>query len=204
MARYLAGVLVLAAAAIATGGITVYTDEAAFQAAIGGSLIEDFDGYDFGDFTGSSFYVPGGPKYGGTIRAEGPVNSTLFSIEGAMSTYDPNDWLRMDFDHPDLVQSTGGWYYARDANGNYTSGEIDITIKLQNDPNTFPYSFAPADPNTFRGFVTTGATMEWITIDAPDTGALNWSTMDHLLVDSPEPASLTLLALGGLALLRRR
>jgi hypothetical protein len=198
--RYFAIAVLLVGAASASAA-TVYTTEASFLAAItggGGYLLEDFAGYTYGSYTGYTLNLGPQNGYAGTIKAEGGANSFLWSGDGDMSTNSALDYLRVDFTG-NTTYSTGGFFYPTDISGYFVVG-MGMVLDLSDGTH---YVFTPPNKTTFIGFV--GSTpLSWIKIDAPDSTSYYWPTMDHYYIDSPEPASLGLLALGALALLRRR
>jgi len=187
-------------AATALADTTVYDNEADFLAAIeggGGFLLEDFDGYVYGGFTGYTLQLGPENGYAGLISCD-PSDDYLWSGDGNMSTQAAGSKLHVDFNGEPTL-STAGWFFPGDIWGYYIPGEgIDIELS-----NGFEYHFDPPNTTTFRGFVA-DEPFDWIKIDAPYTSDPAWPTMDHYYIDSPEPASLSLLALGALALLRRR
>jgi hypothetical protein len=199
MKKAIASILVLSLFAGGALATDVYDNEAGFLAAIGTTeyLLEDFTGLPAGvmDYT-----YDVGPEFGysGTISAEGLANSTLWSCGDAVSTDNATDWLRVDFTGDD-VYSTAGWFYATDIGCNFIAGST-IVIDLSDGTH---YEFVPTSTTDFRGFVT-AEPITWMTMDAPDTPVNLWTTMDHYYIDSPEPGSLALLVLGGLAVIRRR
>ncbi len=192
--------LVFGIAATALADTTVYDNEADFLVAIeggGGFLLEDFDGYVYGGFTGYTLQLGPQDGYAGLISCD-PSSDYLWSGDGNMSTQSATSKLHVDF-NGEPTYSTAGWFFPTDISGYYMAGEgIDIELS-----NGFEYHFDPPNGTTFRGFVADDP-FDWVKIDAPYTSSPAWPTMDHYYIDSPEPASLSLLALGALALLRRR
>lgn len=188
--------LVLVLAAVTANAAQVYTNEADFKAAIGGTyLLEEFANYTYGAFTGDFLDI--GPQNGfsGRISAEGGANSFLWSGDGNMSTNDATDYLRVDFTGADTF-ATGGWFFPSNIDGLYQAGPVVIDLS-----DSTHYEFNPPNGTTFVGFVASQK-LDWIKIDCPESPANAWSTMDHYYIGVPEPASLALLALG--LLIRRR
>jgi hypothetical protein len=198
--RYFAIAVLLAGAASAYAA-TVYTNEADFLAAIaggGGYMLEDFNGYTYGSFTGYTLQLGPQNGYAGLLKAEGGANSFLWSGYGDMSTNSALDYLRTDF-NGNPTYSVGGYFYPTDISGYFVVG-MGVVIDLSDGTH---YTFTPQSKTEFRGFVSS-VPLTWMKNDAPDSTSYYWPTMDHYYIDSPEPASLGLLALGALALLRRR
>ena len=191
----------LAAGAITltAGASVVYENEASFLTAIqAGYYLEEFDGYTYGSYQGDTLNLSqGGWAY--TISADGPVNSTLYSGDGNMSTNNATDWLRVDFTG-DPVTAVGGWFFAGDIGGYYIPGPMIIELS----DGTY-YEFDPVNTTDFRGF-TTSEPITWMTIEATDVGGVPaWATMDHFYVGAvPAPGVLALLGLAGLVRSRRR
>jgi hypothetical protein len=207
MMKYgLAVLLMFGMAATTLGDTTVYEDEDAFLAAIGGGggyLLEDFNGYVYGGYTEWTLQLGPEDGYAGLISTEGDGNSYLWSGDGNMSTESALDWLRVDFNGENDTYSTGGWFFPGDYFGYWVPGKpTEIAIYFV-DTDPFYYTFTPATSTDFRGFVATNV-MTHMTIEAPDDASnYYWPTMDHYYIDSPEPTSLLLLGLGAL-LIRRR
>ena len=199
MKRIVASIVVLSLFAGGALATDVYENETDFLAAIGTTeyLLEDFTGLPPGvmDYTYDL-----GPEFGysGTISAEGGANSSLWSCGDAVATDSALDWLRVDFTGDD-VYSTAGWFYATDIGCNFIAGST-MVVDLSDGTH---YEYVPTSSTDFRGFVTQEP-ITWITINAPETTVNLWATMDHYYIDSPEPGSLVLLALGALAAIRRR
>jgi hypothetical protein len=82
--------------------------------------------------------------------------------------------------------------------------DANVTIALSDGTVETYFNTSASD---FRGFTTTGPAITSLTIDALDTAANAWATLDNLYVGAavPEPACMV-MALGALSLLsfRRR
>jgi len=152
---------------------TVYTEEAAFLAALAGPyFLEEFNGYTYGSYTEPSLLL--GPDVNGfacTITPW-PVGDTLYSGDGNMSTNLAADAMRATFTGTP-VYATGGWFFAGDISGNYISQEVTITLS---DGTT--HTFTPPNGATFLGFIA-DVPLTYINIEAPDSPAVGWPTMDH-------------------------
>ncbi|MEW6200204.1 MAG: hypothetical protein AB1601_16250 [Planctomycetota bacterium] len=184
----------------AASAATIYTNEAQFLAAIsggGGYMLEDFNGYTYGSFTGYTLAVGPQNGYAGTIQCD-PSTDFLWSGNGDMSTNSASSKLHVTFQNSTKqVYSIGGFFYGSDINGTFMPG-TPVVLTASDGTN---YQFTPTVRETFVGLVATEP-LTWFKADALDSPSTSWATMDHLYIDSPEPASLALLALG--LLLRRR
>ena len=180
----------------------VYWDEQEFLDAIasaGGYLLEDFTGLPPGAIDNEPYPVGPMNGYAGDIYAEGLGGSYLWSCGECMSTENASDWLEIDFSPSDKdVYSCAGYVWASDIN----CGLIyqDVTVAVSDGTSE---TFMAQNTTTFIGFVS-DTPLDWMTVDGVDSPNVAWPTLDHLYIDSPEPGSLCLLALGAIAALRRR
>ncbi|MBN1514315.1 MAG: PEP-CTERM sorting domain-containing protein [Phycisphaerae bacterium] len=177
---------------------TYYYDEPSFQAALAGPYyVEDFSDYTYGD-----------PLDGNqTSQAYGPVNgfaynarsaNGLWSNESSLSTNQELDALTLEFTGAP-VTAFGGNMVVTDKDGNIIAGDLVVTLA---DMTQITLSNQVA--SSFFG-VTTEIPMLSITFEPDPEADDAWIQLDHLYVGQvPEPASLALLVLGGLAAIRRR
>lgn len=191
----LAGVLGLSVAAHAT----FYTSEATFLAAIDGTFyLEDFSNFTFGDpISGElTWSAPGGSGYGWDAAAE----DGLFSNESALSNNLANQALDITFTGLP-VTAFGGILSNTDVDGLSQGGTVTLTMS---NGDTMTVS-----DGSFLGWVGSTA-VTGASFMAQDSGTgFDWNQIDHVYTGAqastvPEPASMAALALGGLALLRRR
>ena len=189
----LAGVLGLSVAAHAT----FYTSESSFLAAIDATYyLEDFSNLSYGDVNSASWVAPGGNGYGWTASAPGNV----WSNDSAMSTNLGDDPINISFTGAP-VSAFGGILNDTDIDGFAQGGSVTLTMS-NGDTMT-------VNDGSFLGWVGTGP-VTGASIVAQGSGAsFDWAQLDHAYTGAaastvPEPASMTALALGGLALLRRR
>ena len=85
----------------------------------------------------------------------------------------------------------------------YTSATEQIILKDShgNTLDVFPIPPSPANTSAFRGYLSDTPIAEVLIIEDDDGEAV---LLDNVMYTVPEPATLGLLALGGLALLRRK
>jgi hypothetical protein len=198
--RKVLSVMVLSLFVVGAYATDVYDNEADFLAAIDTTefLLEDFGGIN--GLIDPPY--PLGPEngYSGAISDAGPGDLGLWGCSGALSTNSALNLLEVDFSgSPSEVYSSGGFFYGTDINCGFIAGST-VVIGLSDGT---VYDFVPTSTTDFRGFVA-DEPLTWMTIDAPDPVFNVWAVMDHYYIDSPEPGSLALLALGALAVLRRR
>lgn len=191
----LAGVLGLSVAAHAT----FYTSESSFLAAINSTYyLEDFSNLNYGDIAGDpTWAAPGGNGYGWTASAP----TGVWSNTSSMSTNVANEALTITFTGAP-VSAFGGILNNTDFNGAAQGGTVVLTMS-NGDTTT-------VNDGSFLGWVgTSSVTSATILAQGSPSSTLNWAQLDHSYTGAaastvPEPASMTALALGGLALLRRR
>lgn len=191
----LAGALGLSVAAHAT----FYTSEAAFLAAIDPVYyLEDFSNLSYGDIAGDpTWAAPGGNGYGWTASATNGV----WSNDSAMSTNVAGDALVITFTGLP-VTAFGGLLNNTDIDGFAQGGTITLT--MSNGDNM------TVNDGSFLGWVgSTAVSSASLTAQDSPTNTNNWPQLDHSYTGSmassvPEPASMAVLGLGAIALLRRR
>lgn len=196
MKRVIGLMLVLGLVSAASAG-TIYTTEASFLSAIGPTyLLEDFNAYTYGSFTGFTLNLGPQNGYAGVVQCD-PATDFLWSGNGDMSTNSAASLLHVTFQNsPNPVYAVGGWFYGSDINGNFMTN-VQVVLTASDGTN---YQFSPPVRQTFIGVVS-AVPLTWFKVDALDTPATSWATMDHFYI-APEPAALAMLALG--LLLRRR
>jgi hypothetical protein len=176
-----------------------YTNEAAFVAATTGPMyIEDFSNFTFGNpLNGSqtTWTAPGGNGYGFDAGAPGGLYSNI----SALSTNLANDPLTLTFTGSP-VTAFGGRVANSDISGNIIPGTITLLMS-----NGDTQSVTMTSTETFIGWV--GPTsVASVSMTAAGT-TNNWVQLDHAMLGAgavPEPASMTALGLGVLAMLRRK
>ena len=194
----IAGALGLTVAANAT----FYTTEATFLAAIDPTFyLEDFGNFTFGDpLDGSqaTWSAPGGNGYGWDVAAA----NGLWSNTSALSTNTADDSL--DFTFTGLpVTAFAGVIANTDISGNSQGGTVTLTMSNGD-------TMTVAD-GTFLGWVGTTAVSgaSIVAQDSANPNGFDWIQIDHAYTGAtapvvPEPASLAVLGLGAMVMLRRR
>ncbi len=163
---FLAGLSVAGAASA-----DVYRTKAAFLPNVqAGYYEEDFASVPVGAVPMLSF----GPVNGFSYDVTGSTD-TLFNATGIVSTNLAGDSLVITFTGA-KVTAVGGNFWATDINFNKINS--DVTIELSDGTVEKYFSTASSD---FRGF-TSKVAITKVTIDAADTPANAWPTMDNLIV----------------------
>jgi hypothetical protein len=200
----LAGMLLLGSVA---AHATWYTSEAAFVAAINPTYyLEDFSSFTFGNplnGTQTTWAAPGANGYGWTATTTSSAPALgLYSNTSALSVNSANDGLVLNFTGSP-VKAFGGIVANSDISGNLQAGTVTMTLS---DATTSNITFATATSG-FLGWVGPTAFTS-VTITATSGVTNNWPQLDHAYTGTaaavPEPMSMTGLAIGALALLRRR
>lgn len=191
----IAGLFTMSVAAHAT----FYTTEASFLAAINPTYyLEDFSNFTFGsplDGSQTSWSAPGGNGYGWDASAAGG----LWSNDSALSTNSANDPIGFTFTGSP-VTAFGGVIANTDISGNIIGGTATLTMSNGDT--------ATVNSNSFLGWVGSSA-VSGATLTATGGGSgLDWAQADHVYTGQaaavPEPATMVGLAMGALALMRRR
>jgi len=194
MQRLMVGALVLAIASVA-GAAQVYDTEAGFLGQVAaGYYLEDFDEFFEGQVTDPSYDFAEGDWAYTTSAPNG-----LYSGPGVWSVNTAFDPLTIDFTGAP-VTAVGGNMWVTDISFATIPGEITVEL-ADGTVETIPTS----DPGNFRGFVADDPIAS-MTITPVTGGENGWPTLDNFYVGAkvPEPATIALLALGGLAVIRRR
>lgn len=184
--------------AVSSANAVFYTTEASFLAATSGpNYIEDYSNFTFGSpLNGSqtTWVAPGANGFGFTASATGG----LYSNVSAMSTNNANDPLIYTFTG-NAVTAFGTRLANTDISGNIIPGTVTLLLS-----NNQTQSVTLTGGEAFIGWVDSVAITS-ATMSATGTQN-NWIQADHTILGTavPEPASMTALAIGALALLRRK
>ncbi len=184
-------ILVAALGVVGVANAQIFTNSAAFQAAIAN---------DAGQFN-NAFGSATANWSGGTPTMAYTVSTTggLYSNGNFIGTNNPNVPLVITFTSGN-VRAVGGEFFATDISDNF----------LANVPLTITYSdgtvdtYTPGGFGTFRGYVS-GTILTSMSIDSVAPPTNRYVSMDNVITSAvPEPATMTALALGAAAMLRRR
>tara|TARA_R110002096_G_scaffold344921_4_gene538024 strand:- start:6488 stop:7084 length:597 start_codon:yes stop_codon:yes gene_type:complete len=175
---------------------TVYTDSASFMGALSASYTNGFDGAVPGPSADLNF-SDGTFSY--TVGASGAGGSGLYNDTGLISTDNALDGILVTFTSGN-VTAVGGNMWATDISVFPVNAQVTVSLS-----DGTVESFASSSAADYRGF-TSGVVITSIFIDADDSLANAWSTLDNLTVGTtiPAPASVAMLGLGGLVATRRR
>lgn len=184
-------IALVAMAASSFASPTVFTSQADFLAHVQpGSYTENFDGLGNG---------PAGPQSFGTGPFAFTASSSqdLYLAGGFLGTSQENDALTVNFGAG--VNAFGADFFAVDLMDAWQAATLTLTLS---DGSSF--SFAPASlADGYRGF-TSEVAITSLTISGP--GNSLYASLDNLTVGNgvPEPASLALVGLAGVALFATR
>jgi PEP-CTERM motif len=206
--RPIAFAALLGAATASQAVVTVYTSQAAFNAATTAQGVDTFTGLSITGSTPSPI-----TRNAGAYTYTGAVTTTSFF--GAGTTANP--WLSTNTATDTMtfntfiggVQAVGGNFFGSDISGLFKAG--DITVTATDASGTVTQTIVGATTTSFLGFVSTGA-MTSLTVASvqPATGFL-WPTVDNLtlaknitVVPEPETYAMMLAGLGLVGFFARR
>jgi len=169
----------------------VFTSAGAFQTAIASDPGQYLNS--FGSSTAS--WSGGTPTMSYTMSA----TSGLYSDGNFIGTNGPNEALLMTFTSGN-VRAVGGSYFTTNISDVFQPGStINITYS---DGGTD--SYIAGSTSQFRGYVS-GTVLTSMSITSTGPDASRFLSMDNVVTSTvPEPATMTAMALGALALLKKR
>ena len=180
----------LCAAAAAQAGITVYTSQAAFLAAVHAPGVDTFD-----DLVGP---IPG-PDF--LHRTAGGYTYDVYSFAGLFGADGgPTDgWLSNNFNTSPIVFSNfsggvrafGGHFFTIDSMGGYTLGDIVLTGI---DGGVLTYNLNGAATTDFLGFVSSTPLAAITLTPGADPGW--YAAANNVVLAVPEPAAYGMLLAG--------
>ena len=169
---------------LTTQAATVYTNQTAFEAALGGvpgylNAFDDLDAY----CPGAAVPAPRTYSSGGlSYRVTASPGTDLFALCGAVGAALPGDSLLVNVTSAN-VRSLGANLYLTDESGNRVAGTIQANLS---DGTRFTFACAASGPLPFAGFVSPGVLLTSLAV--PPTAAGTYPTMDNLRVTTgPNP-----------------
>ena len=197
--KRLTAAVLLCVAAGAEAQINVYTDQAAFLAAVGGYGVDTYD-----DLTIQLYESP----FERTAGAYSYTASAPSGLYGAGSGGD--GWLTPNVDNETITFSNfapgivgfGGYFFASDINGAFLpNGSLLFTAT---DGTTLNYTLNGATTTSFLGFVSSSP----LTSVTLTSGGNYWPTANDVTlampIPEPETYAMMLMGLGVVGWLRRR
>lgn len=196
----------------AQAAIMVYTDRTAYQAAMSHTVVDQF-----GDLagagllagpiqrtTGAASYEAGAIDLGGYGPGQGA--DALYSLEGSGG----DTWLSTNFATSALqfsafgsgTRGVGGYFFGTDVDGAQLGGILNFV--LQDAGGVFNYAWSSGGPDSFLAFASDSAVLS-MTITAEQGQQALFATAQTLEIGIvPEPGSVALLSIAGLAILLAR
>ncbi|WP_185965014.1 PEPxxWA-CTERM sorting domain-containing protein [Glacieibacterium frigidum] len=202
----------LAFGSAAQAAITVYTDAAAFLAAVDNFGVDDFNDLAVSSTPGPLSRSAGTYGYTATVGSES-TNFFPGSDDGTdifLSTNNRFDTVVLDGFAPG-IQAAGGFFFGSDING-FTTAATSITILATDSSGTVTEIALNPTTSTFRGFITDSTLVSLSFLIGDEIGV--WPSLDNLhlgvVADGPvvpEPATWALMIAGfgmvGAAMRRR-
>jgi hypothetical protein len=203
----------------ARAGITIYTDRAAFLAALQpGSYTETFDALPYpGDFLGDSRDFSGSGFSFTASATDGLFSAGDSAADVWLSTNTATDTLTFTFTGG-APKAVGGNFFLSDVDGNSVNPDtVGLSVVAFDGVTTTPVSVSAANAastTNFVGFISdTALTSLTVAVTGDNVFPFRWPTANNLTlgqpvpVPVPEPATLVsagFAAVIGLAALRRR
>lgn len=197
LVKPLVAAALLALAGASQASITVYTSQAAFNAATAAQGVDTFTGFSIVGSTPSPIFRNAGP-----YSYTGSVSTTSFF--GAGSTADP--WLSTNTATDTMtfnafsggVQAAGGNFFGSDISGLFSAG--DITLTATDASGTVTQTIVGATTSSFVGFVSTGLLTSLTVTAVQPAATFLWPTVDNLTLavaaNVPEPSTYALMLAG--------
>ncbi len=189
-----------AVAGSASAAITVFTDQAAFNAAIIAASTDTFNDLPLGAFTSPINRTVGSYGYTGTAASNffpsGTASDLWLSPDTATDAIVLNNFTGGVF-------AVGGFFFGSNILGEFQSGTINVTATDAGGSITQGINGTPT--SSFLGFIsTTGIVQISVSAVQPSPGSLWPAVNDLTLATIPTPGAVALLGLGGLVAARRR
>lgn len=199
----------------ANAAITVFTDQAAFLAAVGSTGVDTFDDVTGDPHTGPLSRTAGAYGYTATVGPQSDVfyGGTDNGVDFFLSSDGRLDTITLD-GFAANVHAAGGFFFGSDLSG-HTHAAASITIDVTDADGATSLVALNPGTGTFRGFLSTGSllSMSFLVGDQPGV----WPSLNNLTLASglavptgptvPEPATWALMIAGlgvvGVAMRRR-
>lgn len=166
-----ASLLFIVAQSFAASTPTVYTDEAAFKAAVASSYyLDEFD--DMTDQTQSWLLTRTSGSYKYTITDDPSENYGLYEYTGRLSHGNPAG-VFIFTNCGKSINAFGGYFYNTDASESFATGDVSITI------GSYVYTFSPSSTTSFIGFISSD-TIHTINVKGLASGL--YPVVDHVYV----------------------
>ena len=206
----LASTVLLFAATAANAGITTYTSQASYLAAVGTTGVDDFDDLEVEGYQGPLTRTAGAYDYTVSAAPNSP------QIWGA-SDDNSDIWLtggnRLDlvtFAPSTPLAGVGGFFFGSDLFGFSTQADYLTLSATDSTGVTVTYTLNTPDFDSFVGFVSTGSLVSFSVTAGDQPGV--WATVNDLhlsaaavtAVPEPESYGMMLAGLGMLGYLARR
>ena len=200
----LLGLAATLSASTAHATITTYTDRATFLGLLQPGYFEDtFSDVTNGGIVGASATRSGG---GFSVTYTAPPDG-LYSTTGGMSTAEATNNLVATLGGSNIY-AVGGYFFLTDIGGNFqpfAGNSVSAFASNGIDPDA-SLSAAVNSATNFFGWISTTPILT-VTENSGGVSPSRWNTLDNFIVGAatvPEPGTLALLALGVVALVRRR
>lgn len=191
--------ILLSAACSAQAEITIYTDQAAFLAAVSAPGVDSYNDLSYQAYPDTLYREAGAYRY------------QAYSESGLFGTGTPSDgWLSNNHTRAPIVFSNfsggvnafGGNFFASDIMGDYLPGGSVVLTAI--DGSALTYTVIGATTDSFLGFISSTPLTSVVLNSAEEY----WPTANNVVLAVPEPTSYGMLLAGcgvlGLFARRRR
>lgn len=193
---------VMAACGSAHATVTVYTSQAAFNAAVSAPGVDTFDDLALTSAPSPLF------RNAGPYAYTAAVSTTSFFQAGSLADV----WLSTNTATDTVtfnafgggVQAAGGFFFGSNINGQFAAG--DVTLSATDGSGTVTHTIVGATTASFVGFVSDGPLTSLTLVSVQPIGGFLWPTAnDFVLAQAvPAPGVMALVGVGGIVASRRR
>ncbi|CAN5819738.1 hypothetical protein BH11PLA1_BH11PLA1_23130 [soil metagenome] len=200
-----AALLALAAFVPASyGTITIYTSQAAFNAATTAQGVDTFTGFSISGTTPSPI-----SRNAGAYSYQAACSTSSFFGAGTVA----NPWLSTNVAADTVtfsafsasISAIGGNFFGSNSAGSFAAGDVALTVT--DGDGTVSQSIIGATVTSFLGFVSTNTITSMTLASVAVPGSVLWPTADNLVLAQAIPApscGLALLGVAGMVARRRR